>query len=306
MYSSVYSVQFEHFPTCTDVQYRHGTQTVHNVGRVVVYHRGEKNGNVQDLIDFISSHSDEEEDDREKVVRRMKQKTGMLPGGDQGGDRRGGNGREAGHLGGRRRKIKQKEEDDTKHVDVQSKGKRLTIKLNKIFTQTTKPSFPEQYLVNNKKGGGKHPEVFAQSGMNRRGKGEDSNKFDQPRVRIRQKKERTKTSVVAKNKKLPQKKMKKIRKAVQSFAFGPKTNSIPVSDSVGLPSNLIEVRALAPQPTTPIMKVKQKKSSLKKVIRKKTKSTNKKESETQIRNIENINSSIKRRKNTKRQFKNPI
>ena len=103
MYSSVYSVQFEHFPTCTDVQYRHSTQA--GVGRVVVYDRGEKNGNVQDLIDFISSHSDEEEDDREKVVRRMKQKTGMLPGGDQGGDKRGRNGdwRKAGDLEGRKR-----------------------------------------------------------------------------------------------------------------------------------------------------------------------------------------------------------
>ena len=254
--------------------------------------------------------SDEEEDDSKKVVRRMKQKKGMLPGGGnvisvgRNGDRR-----EAGHLG-RRKKIKQKEEEVTKHVDGQNKRKRLRIKEKKMLRESTKSSFLGQYSINKQKAVGGQPlHMFVQSDMNRRGEGEDrqnTTKLDQPRVRRIKNEEKTETDGALKSKKSHQKKMKKIRKAVKSFDFGSKTNLRAASDSVGLPSNLIEVRAPAPESTKPFMKVKKKKSSLKRVIRKKTNFMSKKESETKIRNIENTNSSIKRTKNTKRQFKNPL
>ena len=65
---SVYSVQFEHFPVLHDSQYRDGKHRGQGVGEVVVR---EKNGDVQDLIDFVNENG---EDDNKEIVGRHRVK----------------------------------------------------------------------------------------------------------------------------------------------------------------------------------------------------------------------------------------
>ena len=66
----VYSLQFEHFPVLHDSQYRYATHRGQGVVR-------EKNGDVQDLIDFVTERG--ERDGKEIVGRqRIKHSKGIF------------------------------------------------------------------------------------------------------------------------------------------------------------------------------------------------------------------------------------
>ena len=112
MYHSVYCVQFQHFLVVSDMQYRYGTHRVQGVGEGV---GGMKNGDVQDLIDFVSDHSDQEcEDGREQGERqRVKQTQGIFHS-DQGGDGRGRNMIEGNRKGVRKDNRKGEQKDNRK------------------------------------------------------------------------------------------------------------------------------------------------------------------------------------------------
>ena len=105
---------------------------------------------------------------------------------------------------------------------------------------------------------------------------------------------------------LPIKKMKKIRKEIHGLGFGTTNNSLFVSEIVGLPSKVVEVRAPPPRTTSSSMKVKRRKIRPKKIN--KNKSIKDEPVTTTLqplnRAIKNNNFTVKRSKQQKRQFKN--
>ena len=290
LYHSVYCVQFEHFPVVSDMQYRYGTHRGQGVG-VGKGVGGIKNGDVQDLIDFVSDHSDQDsEDGREQGVRqRVKQTQGIFHS-DQGrqsnmikGNRKGDRKERDDNEG--RKKIKHQFERRkvTKHVAGQTTGRRMriTAKPKSLKMQKVKASGSERPSMGVREGG--ELDKHQQKGENRQD--ETTNiKKETPQI----------------------KKVKKIRKALQGLSFGTKTTSLSLNDIFGLPSNIVEVMAPPPRTTSTSMRVKRRKMRPNKVNR--NKSTKDEPVKTTLkplnRALQNNNLAVKRSEQQKRQFKN--
>ena len=126
---------------------------------------------------------------------------------------------------------------------------------------------------------------------------------------------------VPEDKHLPYRKVKKMKKTV-GLGFGEKTNLMPVNYMSSLPSNIIELRVPAPEKTSIIVrkrkmkpekmkpeKIKPEKIKQEKMKRNKNRMNHKDElsittTKAPSTTIQKNNSSIKRSKQQKRQFKN--
>ena len=280
---SVNSVQFTHFPELSGVQYRYG---VHKKGQEELVGEGlvrEKNGNVQDLIDFVSDHSDDEEnnEDREKKRQRMK-KTEMIT------QHNGGNyGREKNVI----KIVNERKNKDGNNVRIKQPK---VVPLQLGYHQTGR-----RIKIMEEKNPKKDKVIIM--------KGEELTKTKSKNYEVDKKNLEENLVNEPKNKHLESKKVKKIRKSVKGNGFGEKTLFSSQKEHFALPSDIVESRLPAPDDK----KILRRKLKPKKVIKEKNKVKIKDEQEEMRRkgvNKPEIKSSAhrKRSKHQKRQFKNPL